>query len=130
MLSLFATNTRSELAGCPKEYPCPINSPVFGPDGEVQYIIHRVEDVTEFVRLSKATAAKDQLPAELKQRVEKAEAEMELAELHARVDNLVARKVAEEALLVAQRLRDEPRQRLVPQLLLSSSLTSYQRFMK
>ena len=31
----------------------------------------------------------------------------ELAELHARVDNLVAKKVAEEALLVAQRLRDE-----------------------
>jgi PAS domain-containing protein len=28
----------------------PINSPVFGPDGELAYIIHRVEDVTPFIR--------------------------------------------------------------------------------
>ncbi|MEE6264699.1 PP2C family protein-serine/threonine phosphatase [Streptomyces noursei] len=28
----------------------PINTPVRGPDGEVAYIIHRVEDVTDFVR--------------------------------------------------------------------------------
>jgi PAS domain S-box-containing protein len=29
----------------------PVNSPVFGPSGEVIYIIHRVEDVTSLVRL-------------------------------------------------------------------------------
>lgn len=28
----------------------PINTPVLGPDGQVAWIIHRVEDVTEFVR--------------------------------------------------------------------------------
>ena len=28
----------------------PINSPVLGPDGRIVYVIHRVEDVTEFVR--------------------------------------------------------------------------------
>jgi PAS domain S-box-containing protein len=28
----------------------PINSPVRGPDGEIAYIIHRVEDVTPFIR--------------------------------------------------------------------------------
>ncbi|MFI1717552.1 PP2C family protein-serine/threonine phosphatase [Streptomyces litmocidini] len=28
----------------------PINTPVLGPDGQVTWIIHRVEDVTEFVR--------------------------------------------------------------------------------
>jgi serine phosphatase RsbU (regulator of sigma subunit) len=28
----------------------PINTPVLGPDGEVAWIIHRVEDMTEFVR--------------------------------------------------------------------------------
>jgi len=32
----------------------PSNSPVFGRDGELLYIIHRVEDVTEFVRLGQA----------------------------------------------------------------------------
>ena len=28
----------------------PVNSPVFGPNRRIEYIIHRVEDVTEFVR--------------------------------------------------------------------------------
>jgi PAS domain S-box-containing protein len=28
----------------------PINTPILGPDGEVKYIIHRVEDVTAFVK--------------------------------------------------------------------------------
>src|ERR1041385_8308108 len=30
-----------------ERYWSPINTPVFGPNGEVAYIIHRVEDVTE-----------------------------------------------------------------------------------
>jgi PAS domain S-box-containing protein len=34
----------------------PINTPVFGADGEVSHIIHRVEDVTDFVRASDRTA--------------------------------------------------------------------------
>jgi signal transduction histidine kinase len=29
----------------------PVNSPVLGPDGAVRYIIHRVEDVTDYIRL-------------------------------------------------------------------------------
>lgn len=29
----------------------PVNSPVFGPDGEITYILHRVDDVTALVRL-------------------------------------------------------------------------------
>jgi PAS domain S-box-containing protein len=32
-----------------ERYWSPINSPVFGAEREVQYIVHRVEDVTEFV---------------------------------------------------------------------------------
>ncbi len=28
----------------------PVNSPVFGPDGRVEFVIHKVEDVTEFVQ--------------------------------------------------------------------------------
>lgn len=35
----------------------PVNSPVLGDDGKVRYIIHRVEDVTEFVRLKRRYAA-------------------------------------------------------------------------
>src|SRR2546430_7035524 len=41
----------SEGGGFEERYWSPVNSPVFGPDEEIAYIIHRVEDVTEFVRL-------------------------------------------------------------------------------
>jgi signal transduction histidine kinase len=50
----------------------PVNAPVLGEDGELLYIIHRVEDVTEFVRL-KDHSAKTQAQAE---RMIKMEAEI------------------------------------------------------
>jgi len=40
-----------EQRGFEELYWSPVNSPLLGPDGEVQFIIHRVEDVTESVRL-------------------------------------------------------------------------------
>lgn len=36
--------------GFEERFWSPINSPVTGADGQIRYIIHRVEDVTEFVR--------------------------------------------------------------------------------
>jgi PAS domain S-box-containing protein len=44
---------RSESEGGEFEerYWSPINTPVLGTDGQLAYIIHRVEDVTEFIRL-------------------------------------------------------------------------------
>jgi PAS domain S-box-containing protein len=41
----------SDGGGFEVRYWSPLNSPVLGADGELAYIIHRVEDVTEFVRL-------------------------------------------------------------------------------
>ena len=40
--------------GFEERFWSPQNSPVFGPGGRLQFIIHRVEDVTEFVRLRQA----------------------------------------------------------------------------
>lgn len=40
----------SEGGGFEERFWSPVNSPVFGTNGEFAYIIHRVEDVTEFVR--------------------------------------------------------------------------------
>src|SRR3989441_8632672 len=40
-----------EGGGFEERYWSPVNSPVIGADGRVAYVIHRVEDVTEFVRL-------------------------------------------------------------------------------
>src|SRR5207247_99049 len=44
----------SEGGGFEEGYWSSVNSPVFGNDGEIAYIIHRVEDATEFVRLKQA----------------------------------------------------------------------------
>lgn len=41
--------------GFEERYWSPLNTPVLGPDGRVAYIIHRVEDVTDFVRQRRAT---------------------------------------------------------------------------
>lgn len=42
-----------EVPGCPgvfaKRYWCPVNAPVFGPDGRVVLIAHCVEEITERV---------------------------------------------------------------------------------
>ncbi|POX56288.1 protein phosphatase [Streptomyces sp. Ru71] len=61
----------------------PVNTPVLGPDGEVAYIIHRVEDVTAFVKAHQATH-----PTGIRvgQRLEQAQA-LE-AELYARAREL------------------------------------------
>ena len=41
-------------------YWAPCNVPVLGPDGEVRYIVHHVEDVTELVRQVEATEVAEQ----------------------------------------------------------------------
>ncbi|MFN7976085.1 MAG: PAS domain-containing protein, partial [Acidobacteriota bacterium] len=41
----------SEGGGFEERFWSPVNSPVLGPGGDLVFIIHRVEDVTEFVRL-------------------------------------------------------------------------------
>jgi len=41
----------SQGGGFEERYWSPVNSPVPGPDGELAFIIHRVEDVTEYLKL-------------------------------------------------------------------------------
>ncbi len=62
--------------GFEERFWSPVNSPVFGDDGRVAYIIHRVEDVTEFVRLKQEGRAQHQLAAELQSRAGSMEAEI------------------------------------------------------
>lgn len=52
----------------------PVNSPVFGEDGALEHIIHRVEDVTEFVRIEQAGAEQRQRAEHLRSRAESLEA--------------------------------------------------------
>ena len=69
---------RPESAGGGFEdrYWSPTNSPVCGPDGEVAFIIHRVEDVTEFVRLKQQGIDQEQLGHDLRIRREEMETEV------------------------------------------------------
>ena len=43
----------SQGGGFEERFWSPLNSPVLSAEGQVRYVIHRVEDVTEFVRLSR-----------------------------------------------------------------------------
>src|SRR6266850_114686 len=68
----------AEGGGFEERYWSPVNSPVFGPDGRIVYIIHRVEDVTEFVRLKQAGIEQHKLTEELRTRTTQVESEVYL----------------------------------------------------
>ena len=64
--------------GFERRYWSPINSPVLAPDDTLVYIIHRVEDVTEFVRLKQQEENRDDVADALRQRAQQVEAEIYL----------------------------------------------------
>ncbi len=87
----------SEGGGFEERYWSPINSPVIGEAGRIEYIIHRVEDVTEFVRLKQAGTVQDRLTDELRVRTTQVEAELFLRN----------RQLADAQEFIAQRQRTE-----------------------
>jgi PAS domain S-box-containing protein len=66
----------SEGGGFEERFWSPVNSPVFGSDKGVVYIIHRVEDVTEFVRLKQQTLEQEKLAEKLRTHAGQMEAEV------------------------------------------------------
>src|SRR6267142_9729 len=66
----------SEGGGFEERYWSPVNSPVLGPGGKVLYIIHRVEDVTEFIRLKQQGLAQEKTTEELRTHAGQMEAEV------------------------------------------------------
>src|SRR5450631_1602949 len=65
-----------EGGGFEERYWSPVNSPVFGPGHAIQYIMHRVEDVTEYVRLRRQEIEQDKVTQELRLRAAGMEAEI------------------------------------------------------
>jgi signal transduction histidine kinase len=53
--------TEEEGGGFEERMWSPLNTPVFNDTGKMEYIIHRVEDVTEFVRLSEQSRERQRL---------------------------------------------------------------------
>lgn len=78
----------AEGGGFEVRYWSPLNSPVLNEDGSLAYIIHRAEDVTEFVQLKQRGAEQGKLAEEFRERAVQME-----AEIYAR-----AREVAEASL--------------------------------
>jgi PAS domain S-box-containing protein len=66
----------SEGGGFEVRYWSPVNSPVLNPDGSVAYIIHRVENVTDFVLLKREGSEQAKLTDELRQRAFQVEADL------------------------------------------------------
>jgi signal transduction histidine kinase/ActR/RegA family two-component response regulator len=66
----------AEGGGFEERFWSPVNSPVLSLDGEVVYIIHRVEDVTEFVRLKQSGSEDKRHAEELRIRMESMESEV------------------------------------------------------
>jgi signal transduction histidine kinase len=71
---------RPQIEGGGFEERCwsPLNAPVFNEQNEMVYIIHRVEDVTEFIRLKQAGVEQHKINEELQTRTQQMEAEIYL----------------------------------------------------
>ena len=68
----------SEGGSFEERYWRPVNSPVLGPDGEVMYLMHRVEDVTDFIRLKQQGRQQEVFNEALRIRNERMESEVYL----------------------------------------------------
>jgi len=66
----------AEGGGFEVRYWSPRNSPVFREDGSLAYIIHRAEDVTEFISLKQNGQRQDELAQELQDQMVRMEAEI------------------------------------------------------
>ena len=106
----------SEGGGFEERFWSPVNLPVFGSDKAVVYIIHRVEDVTEFVRLKQQTLEQEKLAEKLRTHAGQMEAEVyqraaEVQEVNRHLEaanqallrQLAERKEAQEALVRSEK---------------------------
>ena len=66
----------AEGGGFEERFWSPVNCPVCTRDGDVSYIIHRVEDVTDFIRLKQQRTEQSRLTEEFRERAEKMETEI------------------------------------------------------
>ena len=60
-----------EGGGFEERYWSPLNAPVLGPRGEVRWIIHRVEDITEAIRMKERAGVPEHVSEQLRELTER-----------------------------------------------------------
>ena len=66
----------AEGGGFEERFWSPVNSPVLDQDGQLRFIVHRVEDVTDFIRLKQRGIEQDLLTHQLRDHAERIENEL------------------------------------------------------
>ena len=92
-----------------ERYWSPVNAPVLGDDGQVRYIIHRVEDVTEFVHLRKVGREQQRAVADAQMRAEGMEIDLFVRAREIREVNEQLSRANHELDAAGRRLREEQR---------------------
>ncbi|HEY8607934.1 MAG TPA: ATP-binding protein [Noviherbaspirillum sp.] len=98
---------RRDGFGFEQRYWSPVNTPVLSPDGDLVYIIHRVENVTDYMRLREENEARRKRSAELSEQNEKMEAEILQRGLELDAKNSELRQANETLMQYARAARDE-----------------------
>ncbi len=83
-----------EGGGFEVRYWSPVNSPVLDESGQLVYIVHRVEDVTEFVRLKELGSEHEAVTTKLRDRTERMEAEILARSIELQEANKELRRLA------------------------------------
>jgi signal transduction histidine kinase len=96
-------------------YWSPINCPVFGDDGDIRYIIHHVQDVTDYVRSHPGVAGGAEAEA-LRSKAERLEAEIFIRAQELQAANEQLRKANEELAASHAKLMQKQRIEAIGQL--------------
>ncbi|SNX56230.1 signal transduction histidine kinase [Streptomyces sp. TLI_55] len=96
-----------EAGGFDEKYWSPVNAPVLDADGRVTHVIHRVEDVTEFVHVRRVGREQQRVAAEAQMRAEGMEIDLFVRAREIREVNEQLRRVNAELDAAGRRLREE-----------------------
>ncbi|MCW8376405.1 hybrid sensor histidine kinase/response regulator [Streptomyces justiciae] len=96
-----------EAGGFDEKYWSPVNTPVLDADGRVTHVIHRVEDVTEFVHVRRVGREQRRVAAEAQMRAEGMEIDLFVRAREIREVNEQLRRVNAELDAAGRRLREE-----------------------
>lgn len=67
---------RADGSGFEERYWSPMNIPIFGKDGRIAYVLHRAEDLTDFIRIKQQGVEQGQLNDSLRAQAVKMEVEL------------------------------------------------------